>query len=256
MARKRKASNENDVLKSMFPDLPTRDDEENETKVETKTGDDDYSKVIEELRAKVAEQDRALEESRRERLALMSTPQRVVAPQPPKIDNSNIPNPIDDPEGYANAIRKQIEAEANYKQEVQQFQQQQQQQQTGRLTSLWDSFQEAHPDYAENQKRVEIAATQVVQRAQQRGLNLDQYMYGNSSLFMKDVIKEMDDLFGKPVADTDDDDDDTDDTPDSRTEGIFGGGGRSAAGGGKAAEKLGSITSEISAWQEKTGYGR
>lgn len=257
MARAKKAKSENDVLRSMFPDLPTRDDVEDAT-VETKGNDDkeDYSKVIQELQAKLAEQERSLEESRRERMALMSQPQRVVPPQEPKFDTSNIPNPIDDPEGYAKAVRQSIDAGIKYQRELDNFNAQQERQQTGKLSSLWESFQEAHPDYAENQKRVEIAATQVVQRAQQRGINLDQYMYANSGMFMKDVIKEMDDLFGKPTA-GDDTEVDDDDEPDNRTGGIPGGaeaGGRGSAG--PKNEKLGSLTQEISQWQAKTGYGR
>lgn len=240
------------MMKFLHPDIPTRDDDEPEP--EQKSGDQAQITALMQQIANLQSQ-----VTTQQTQQPTYTPARVdIPPAKPVFDASKAPDPVDDPKGYAEFVRNGILEEQRWQNDVTTWQQRQQATQQNRLSQLWEQFADQHEDYAQDEERVEIAATRVAQRAAKAGMDVDKYMYQSSGIFMNEVVKEMDKLFGKPKAGGLDDDDDGDDgVPDSRTGGIFGGAEYgSKPTGGKSQEKLGSLSADIKAWQEKTGFKR
>lgn len=243
------------ILKQMFPDLKTRDDDEPEQTAGGGKPAPDLAAQLAELKAQLASQSQELESARRERAAITTVPVADTMPQAPQIDPKSAPDPIVDPAGYAKFIQDNISAGLEYRQQLEAWQARQHGGQQARIATLWEDFSKTHPDYAKDQRKVRIAAQQVADRAAAKQLNVDNYMFRNSSQFMADVVKEMDDLFGQPgkVDNTTDDDDE-----DDRSGGIFGGqeGNNKPAQITTRSEKLGSMSADINAWQEKSGFHR
>lgn len=188
--------------------------------------------------------------------ALMSQPQMHNAPPAPTLDLSNMPDPTLDPEAYARETIMRQQKFNESQRAVQEYNAQQQQVEQRRLNALWEQFQEAHPGY-DNIEQIEFVTRKVVQRAADRGLDVNKYMYANSAGFMNDVVHEYDKIFGQPANDDDDDDNDVSGTieaADDRSAGIFGGmesGGKPAQGG---KDKPGDMFDDIKAFQKKTGF--
>lgn len=250
---KKTANSAKSMLDDMFPSIPTSDDNDQS---KPKTDDASTATTVAALQAQLAEMQKKLSENEQTNLALMTKPTSLQnqMPQVPVIDYSKAPDPIEDKEGYARFVADVNQQQADYRQAVAAYEGKQASVSTARLNKLWASFSETYPDYAENTRRVEIAAKAVVERALAEGLDADKYMYGTSGKFMRDVIEEMDDIFGKPSA-VEAADDDDDEEEDDRSAGILGGGGSSASGGKtKPAAQLGSLSADIKEWQEKTGF--
>lgn len=242
------------IMAKMFPDLPTSDENDEVSEKSTQTSDSDTK--IAELMTKLAAMEEKMNATAQANLQLMTQP--VVDPVPQRrAVPDKAPDPVDNPDQYAQYVQQKTQADIDYQREVNNWQNRQAAQGAARLQNLWQQFGTSYPDYVENEERVEIAATRVLAKAQAAGYDTQKYMYGNTNAFMAEVAKTMDNLFGKPDADDDNDDDD-DNTPEVRTAGIFGGaeGGHKATGGRKAPEPMGSISNDIKAWQQKTGFHR
>jgi hypothetical protein len=253
MAKKKQLSAD-DVLAQMYPDLMTSDDFVEEKKEEKPaTGAD--AAAITALQQQIANLNSQLANVSKVNSALSTQVTVDAPPARPVLDMSKAPDPLDDPKGYAKFVHDNAMATVNYEKEAYLYQQRQQQTAAQRQASLWASFSTKYAPYAKNDKQVEIAATQVLNRLKSNGIDTDKYMTTQSEDFMKDVAAEIDGLFGKPKdVDADEDDDD-----DDRTD-VFGGGfaGAKLSAGGKQAppQKYGALGTELKAWQEKTGFHR
>lgn len=254
MARKKDLSAE-DVMKRMFPDLPTSEDVP-----VTKTADpaDQTQATIKALQDQIAQMQGQLTNTSRANQALSSQAQTEMPPQYPQIDYGQAPDPVADPKGFAMFHQKATAALVAYERDNVLYLQRQQGKQATKTAQLWSDFEGSYGDYAKHTEQVEIAASRVIAKAAAKGVDTDKYMYANSAAFMQDVTKEMDRLFpgltATGAADNDDDDDD-----DERTN-VFGGGVQS--GNGKAdaqhvaPERYGNLSKDIMEWQEKTGFHR
>lgn len=259
MAKKPKQVSADDILKQMYPDLMTSDDysqqqqQTQQTKAEPSVGD---------LQREIAQLQGRLEAVSTRPVQQVRQTQQEQAPQAPIIDYDKAPNPIDDPAGYAKFVRETTQAQIDYEKAAYAWQNRQAQVAATRNNSLWDDFSTKYKPYAGDPEKVEAATGVVLSRAQAKGVDINEYMYGNTDQFMKDVAAQMDKLYGKP-SEGDDDDDyvdvESDDEPDNRTAGLLGGsmaGGKTAATPKAAPQKYGILSQEVMAWQEKTGFHR
>lgn len=249
MPKKNKLASADDILKQMYPDLPTSDDNVDEGDGGAKkAGADDQ---IAALQAQIAELKGQMSAS-----ASRDTPAAPTrtesAPVMPVIDYSKAPDPIQEPQAYAKFVRDATQATIDYEKQAWAYQNRQQNTQANRLNDLWTTFSESHKEYAGNEDRIEVAASRAIQKALAKGVDTDKYMYEQSDKFMKDVVTEYDKLFGKPQAGEEGDDDDDDDDAEIL-------GGAVASGGNKGGSqkappsKFGELSSEIKAWQQKVG---
>jgi hypothetical protein len=254
---KRKQASADDILKQMYPDLMTSDDFE---KKEDPKQTEQPNAQVAELQAKLAALESQLSNVGRANAALSSQITIPQAPQPPQIDMSKAPDPVENPQGYAKFIMDAANAKIDYEKNVILYQQEQSRTQSERVSALWNDFSSKYKEYAADDERVAIATQQVVAKARAKGIDPEKYMYGQSEIFMKDVVGEMDRLFGKPgaaaAAGADDDEDDEDDVRTDVFGGATAGTGQSPATRQAPPEKYGSLSKDLMAWQEKTGFHR
>ncbi len=214
-----------------------------------------------EVDALVARLDRLEQDNRtlqQSNLALMSAPKPVYDPGPPPIVEpvqADLPDPVSDPAAYNAEINRRMDARIDsvVASVTQQFETKQQG--TSRVDALWDEFAESHSEYAENQDRVEFAATKVVQRAQKKGVNLDTYMFTTSDQFFSDVTKEMDKTF--PKADpkpAEGDPKPPEDGEELRTGGIFGGAESGSKPAASEKDTGGDLLTDLQDLQKASGF--
>lgn len=251
---KRKELSADDILKQMYPDLQTSEDAEAAAAAKlaaAKGTENDAGAQIAQLQQQIAQLQGVVSTVR------TPEPKYREAQRPQKPVMGKAPDPIQDPDGYANFVQQATSALIDYEKADWQWQQGQAATAQNRTGGLWGKFEAAYTDYAapENSKKVEIAAKEVLQRAQAAGMDTDQYMYSNSEAFMRDVVNEYDGLFGKAGVAAGDDDDDDDDNRAT----MFDGSAAGANGVGKTPqppERFGALSQGINAWQEKTGFHR
>lgn len=206
------------------------------------------------LLERISQMQKQLDQQERDNLALLSTPNGGSQNQQreaPKLDLTNLPNPIDDPEGYAKEMNvryeKGLKDQSQYLQETQNASRQQ----DGKVNELWDNFSERYPQYADDPDKVEFAALKVAKAAQRRGVDLNRYMFQTQEKYMRDVAQEFEKSFG--TKEEADDGDDEADAPADRSIGIMPGG----KGPTRAAEpkgKKGDLISDLHELQIKTGF--
>lgn len=254
MPRKREPTSD-DILKRMYPDIMSSEDYEQKDPPTQPPQNQQSSAEVAELKAQIAALQGRLDSQSRANTALTTRQGPEVAPQPPQIDFKQAPNPVDDPEGYAAFITRAINVQVQHEKDMFYHQQGQQQSLQQRTDYLWNEFSAKYPDHAKDDRRVAIAAKEVVARAQAKRQDIDKYMYDNSEAFMQDVVKEMEALWG-PVKQATARDDDDDDGEDGRTDGLFGSGQQSGddpATPPKPAQKYGDLGNDLIAWQKKMG---
>lgn len=256
MARKNKSqqTSADDILKQMFPDLQTTDDVyDDDGQDKTKQKDTEaVDKVIADLQAKIAGLEGTVAATRDR--PVQDPAIQLGPPAPPVFPD--LPNPAEDPNGYRDAVLAQTQALIKYEKDLYQYQNRQTAASSAKSNDLWADFSTKYEDYAENEERIEIATTRIIQKAQARGVDVDKFMYGNRDGFMKQVVDEYDRLFGKPVID----DTDTDEDDDDNRASVMGAGAPSQRGGPANVQTppnpYGELSQEILAWQQKTGFTR
>lgn len=259
MARKKQPQfSADEILSMMHPDLPTSDDNE------PKQGDNPKQPTAEEqiaaLNAQVQQLTGQIAQRSTSSAPVVEQRQRAAAPQEPQINWAALPDPLRDPAGYAQFIQAQTQAQINYEKNLFAYQQGEANQAKARTDTIWSDFTRSHGEYAENERRIEIATTQVLQRVAASGGNTDAFM-ANRGAFFEAITSEYDDLFGKPAGEANDDgaDDDDDNGDDNRAQ-VFGGSAAGPKGPGDtpkpAPQKYGALGAEIRSWQEKTGFIR
>lgn len=238
-----------------FPDLPYNDPDGDEEGA--KKGEEDK---LTELQKQIEAQNAAIEALKAQNFTLMAQPltAQVQKPTPPapKPDLSGLPNPVDDPDGYAAGVSERtiahIEATRGYEAALAQ----EEGKKAGRVEQLWDDFQTLHEDYAANPTRVKFIAGEVAARAAARGIDVERYMFTHSDKFMADVAAAYDKEFGKPkrAGEAEAGAEETI-TEATRTGGAFGGietGGRVVDRGDK--QRADTMFADIRDFQKKHGF--
>lgn len=246
-----------EILKAMYPDIPTRDDfEQKDTKAKPETNQSNAE--VAELRAQLAALQSRLDMQSRSQTALTTRQGPEIPPQPPKIDMKQAPNPMDDPEGYANFVNRGIELRVQYEKDLFDFNNRQAAAISQQTQNLWDAFSSRYKDHAKDTKRVAIAAREVADRAKANRRDVDKYMYDTPDEFMKDVAAEMDALWGKPQGSSQDQDVEIEDNneDEGRTQGLFGGGQQHQSGittPKPPKAKYSEMSQDIIDWQKRMG---
>lgn len=246
----KKTVSADDILRQMYPDLPTSDD----FKPAAAAGAS-AEPTIAELQAQIT----ALKAGNYQAASkpIRGRPLDLpVAPTRPVFDLSKAPDPIQQPQDYAAFVRQMTEADISYEKKQYQWEQQAQKATADRVVGLWDDFSGAYGAYGKDPKKVEVAAAQVVNKKNAAGVNTNKYMFEDTDSFFNDVTKEYDELFGKPkpvlegAGDNDDDED---------NRGVVSGGGVGSTAPVNVArppEKFGALGSDLDAWQQRTGFYR
>lgn len=180
---------------------------------------------IDALRGQIAGLTSQLSQLQSERLSWMSQPtapvqqqQQVIAPQPPSFDD--LPDPLDDPKGYAAAVRDRTRQTIEAERRAEQQRREAEAAASARYEGLWNDFSTTHADHAADPELVEFAAQKAAKKAIAKGVDVQRYMFSARDQFFKDVVAEIDAIRG-PRSPSDDTDDDTDE--DLRTMGLPGG---------------------------------
>lgn len=166
-------------------------------------------------------------------------------------DWSKLPDPVTDAPGYAKAVQAEIQLVEQNKKYLQDWDTNARSVAAKATAKLHKDFAKQYPDYAKNQKAVEVFAEEVVQEAIDAGQNGNTYMFGQRDQFFKDVVAKMDEggfSAKKALYKTDDDPDD------GRASGIpDGSNGGGAAKGEKPAQPA-SMMSGLNKWRMATGH--
>lgn len=206
------------------------------------------------LQAQITALSSRLEQSEATNRALLTQAPRTEPVQqttaPAGIDLKGLPDPIEESEKYGIMLAERIAAHTKAVTEAAQNSMRSEQSQEKQIEELWEGFGKKYSDLAEDQDRVEFAATKVAKEAKAKGMDVSKYMFVTRDQFYADVAKKHEELFGKP---SDGDDNDTPEEPD-RTAGIFGGmesGGRPATG---KQPPQGDMIKDLQDLQRKGGY--
>lgn len=240
-----------------------------------KAATDANAVTVESLQRQIAEMNARLQQQNEAQLALLASPVTIQGgnqgQSPPLIDLNGLPDPLTETEAYNKALAERITAAIARGNEASNASQQQNASLESRADLLFEDFSEKFEPYSEFPDRVKFAAEKVASRAQQRGIDLNKYMFVTSDRFFNDVVKEYDTTFGKPEGDGDDetDIDQTDegadtsqpdrgtpqdpDAADGRTASIFG--GQNPAGGKRGTgERPSDMIKDITDLQRASGF--
>jgi len=275
VSTKRRKDDDNNISDSIFDHFDMKMDDNTEPREKNKPADVDVSALLGQIKALSERVDKA----ERTNMALMSQPvggTESFQPNQEQKQQKPLPDPTLDPDAYAEAVRARIMGETQ--QLIDNSRQQYNTNQQGErdISDLWTDFGKQYADYAENEDRVEFAAGVAARKAKARGLDIRKYMFQGREQFFSDVVKIMDDTFGKSgndddAGDTGEDDFDyeqnnrnqttrkrkatnTDDDNDGRTAGVFGGlesGGRPV---NTNREQKGDMIKDLQEIQRKSGF--
>lgn len=240
---------------------------------------DDIDEVA-DLKAKLAELQEQVND-RTNDLPYLQAPtyQSQVSPQAPvdvDVNTIKLPDPVQFPDEYADAVERRAELRLVNKQRKQEFDARQKTNLDNKLGELWADFGTDYPEMAENKDRIDFIAQKLAVQAAQRGVDPQHYMFNTRNRFMKDVAKLYVSTFGDPAENGQDIDDDPparsrktnssnrrrasnrdrEEEDNSRSSGIFGGnesGGRPSRRGVEDETDY-SMLDDIHAMQKKSGF--
>jgi hypothetical protein len=255
-AKQTKTTADPNAGRLIMPDLQWMETPEEKAEAQKAAGTDANAQ-LKALQDQIAALKGDLENQSAANRAMMAQPLVQAAPQAPKMDMTNLPDPTLEPEAYASEVARRTTAYIGQVEQQRAAAAGAAQSETRRVDALWEDFTEKYPQYADKNDQVEYVATKLAQRAAARGLDVNKYVFGASGVFMSDVAKEMEKVFGKADTDTEAEDDE----PDNRTAGLAGGqesGGRAVKPdeGPRSAFAPGSMFGGIQDWQAKTGFTR
>lgn len=177
---------------------------------------------VKSLQERLAALETETKTMRQTNMALMQQAPRVQEqPKVEEISLDGLPDPLDNPKGYLAELNKRIvgSVESRVKAGIAQAT-------AGagdnRAQELFNDFasRDEYSAIAEDEEKLGIAATMVVNRMAARGVDTEKYMYQGRDMFFKDVAAEYTRVFGKAKLDEDVEDE----TPDSaRAAAVFGG---------------------------------
>lgn len=161
-------------------------------------------------------------------------PQQVVVQAQPQAqtptNDDAMPDPVLDADNYAKWLLKRTEALITTRMEASQKAVAEQTSNANAYDNLWNGFleQEGNDVWADEPEKVQVAALKVSKKLQARGIDVNRYMFGSPELFYADVVKMLEDDFGRPATE-DKDNEGSDDTAATdvgevdRTAGLMGG---------------------------------
>lgn len=168
------------------------------------------------LKAQLEELNRRLTEGEDARLALITNQVKVEAPdntpKAPVVDLKGLPDPLTETEAYNTALAERVSAAIAQGNAQFHAQQRQAASYENNADALFEDFSEKYPLYSDNEDRIAFVAQKVAQRAQSRNIDVQKYMFVTSDKFFRDVVKEYDGIFGKPVEESDEDEGENEDT--------------------------------------------
>ena len=218
-----------------------------------KTPDKDAAPMspdVAKMQGRMDELSKQLDALRETNMTLMMRPDTPTAPVMPTVPKTEaLPDLMEDPDGYAKALEKQITSRIEARMTMANAKATAEQSATIKYNDLWDDFKGTHKDYSEDFKRVQYAANQVAASLTKQGLDVEKYMFTNRKRFMEDVTVEMDSIFGKPGAAMLPASDDA-----ARTGGMFG--GADSVTKPDVEMEPDNAFSDIRKWQEETGFHR
>ena len=218
--------------------------------------------TMEDLLKQVSSLNERLDRAERTNLALMASPiqqveQRQASATPKNIadiDMKGLPDPSEDPEGYAREVSARISKNVSEYTAASTTARANEDNTAARAKALWDRFASKYEDDAKDQTRVEFAASKVAADAKAKGLDLNRYMFGpGSDMFIDDVKKKMDEVFGARKGDEDEEDGE-DEADTGRTASIFGGMESSGRIDKKQKDEQGDMIKDLHDIQRKTGF--
>jgi hypothetical protein len=210
-------------LNNVYADAPEQEQEQEQQD----TGTDDQQVDQKALLAQIATLNSQID-ALRAPLPVVQEPSAPSAPGAMSLEN--LPDPMQDPEGYARELQTRMDKHYQDQRNYEQFQTQQTQKAANRTSELWQTFAIDYEPYSADKTKAEFAAQQVARAAQAKGIDVEKYMFQHTDRFLSEVAKVYDKTFGKPGAE---EEDEQDDRPANRTAGIFGGaetGGRPSKG--------------------------
>lgn len=163
----------------------------------------------EELLAKLNAMQERLDVQEREAARASSMrqpePQRQVDfGEAPKLDLTNLPDPVTHATEYAQAI---LQRGRDYDKQSRDFETRKTQASTpqslGDPDALYTDFTDQFPEYAEQDGKMRFITGEVSARLAKRGVDVQRYMYTRPEAFFSDLIKEYDKTFGSPLENED-----------------------------------------------------
>lgn len=168
-------------------------------------------------------------------------------------DFSKLPDPVAAPQEYAMAVQTAINTAAQNKAYLDKWDAEQYTKAKTATNKLHADFKKKYPDYAKNQKAVELFAEEAVEDAVAGGLDANRYMFAQREQFFKDVVAKMDEGgFGKKPLEAAEGDDDGEAA--NRASGIPDGSQGGGPGKAAKAEAPASMFSGLNKWRSATGH--
>ena len=203
-----------ETQKELFPPIGAPDKEipdvdpvveDNTDEIEVNTAQNE----IKELKARLDKRDEEYSRLNSQLLQMVSKPAQV--PRPEEVEEK-LPDLLEDPEGYAATLERNLEKKMNKKSEISRLHTDQ----AAKYASLTNRFQVKEPQLAkENWDVVEFIVTKKVKEAQMNGQSIDALVFADQDRFIEDVARDVKAMVqGKP------EDEDT-----SATEGLPSAGG-------------------------------
>lgn len=195
MARKRtpkaktETKPENQFGEMTFPDIGGPDPEP--TADGKPSPESDLQRQLDEMRANYTK----LQEDLSRVSVAPTVPVAPTAPRPMSYDG--LPDPVTDPQGYAQQMAARIREEATSQRNYEQQNQAIVNDRETKIETLWEDFETAYPEMARDKEALEFTVMKVAKKAKARGADLDRYMFVTPQKFMQDVAQEHERIFGE-----------------------------------------------------------
>lgn len=187
----------------LFPDIGQSEDV-NDAELAEQDADevevDPAQEKIKELEERLNKKEEEFSNLNNQMLQVMSRPPEQVQTQQEEQDEK-LPDLLEDPEGYAATLQRNLEKKLERKNQAVE----QQQNQNARYATLTNRFQTLEPELSkENWDVVEFIVTKKVREAQANGINVEALVFANQDNFIKDVAADVKAMVGGRPNEEDD----------------------------------------------------
>ncbi len=185
----------------LFPPIGESEEKPDvEPDIEDNTEDkvDPVQDQLKEMRAELDEQRKENSRLNGQLLQVISRPAEQA--QVPIVEDEKLPDLLEDPEGYAATLERNLERKMEKKSQATQAQTDQ----ATRYNNLTNRFQIKEPELAkENWDVVEFIVTKKVREAQANGQNVDAMVFSNQDKFIEEVAMDVRAMIGGKPEDDD-----------------------------------------------------
>lgn len=168
-------------------------------------------------------------------------------------DLKGLPDPLVDGQKYGQELGQRYMVADQNRRILEQWDTNHRNEITATHDRMMGAFKKKYPDYAKSNTAIDVFAEEAAKDAETQRLDLNQYMFGNTEQFFKDIVAKMDEAgFGGKKEE----EEDTVDAEVNRALGMPDGGSPAGpAGKGLASTTpVTSITSEVNKWQTQHGF--